>query len=218
MGPRRWIREHYNVAPPNVGCTCELSTDVDFLAVEFAPDAFDEHLGNRRDLGRLHAKFHKDELVMQLVERLWRDSTGGLTRLEADGLSLALVALLVGASRSEPRKPQTCCVLNSRRLGRLMEYIEDHLADDFSVFDLSQVAGVSTTEITSGFRAATGSSPWQFVLLRRVERAKCLLTGSQLAIIEIAMDCGFSSSQHFATVFKKQVGTTPSDYRREWLS
>jgi AraC family transcriptional regulator len=108
--------------------------------------------------------------------------------------------------------------LDTRRLGRLLEYVEDHLADDFSVTDLSRAAGSSPTEITSGLRAATGFSPWQFVLLRRIERAKSLLTSSQLAITEIALHCGFSSSQHFATAFKKQTGTTPSAYRREWMS
>jgi AraC family transcriptional regulator len=212
------LDRHYTVAPANLICTCELSSELDFLAVEFSPHAFEEHLGAGADLGRLHAGRQKDELIMQLVERLWRESVEGLTRLEADGLSLALVALLVRGSRTDFRRPQPHSVLGNRRLGRLLEYVEDHLADDFSVADLSRAAGSSATEITLGLRAATGFSPWQFVLLRRVERAKSLLTSSQLAITEIALHCGFASSQHFATVFKKQTGTTPGAFRREWLS
>jgi AraC-like DNA-binding protein len=211
------LDRHYTVAPANLICACELSTELDFLAVEFSHDAFEEHLGTRDDLGRLHAGCQKDELVMQLVERLWRESADGLTSLEADGLGLALAVLLVRASKCAPREPQRC-TLSNRRLDRLMEYIEDHLADDFSVSDLSHATGASTAEIASGFRAATGFSPWQFVLLRRVERAKGLLSLTQLAITDVAINCGFSSSQHFATVFKKQVGTTPSAYRREWVS
>jgi AraC family transcriptional regulator len=212
------LDRHYTVAPANLVCTCELSSELDFLALEFPRDAFEDHLGTRGDLGQLHAKCQKDELVMQLVERLWRESAEGLTMLEADGLSLALVALLVRASRPNPRKPQPHHILSNRLLGRMLEYIEDHLADEFSVSDLSHAAGGSTTEITSGFRAATGYSPWQFVLRRRVERAQSLLTSSQLAMTEIALACGFSSSQHFATAFKKQVGTTPSAFRRDWMS
>jgi AraC-like DNA-binding protein len=212
------LDRHYTVAPANLVCTCELSSELDFLALEFPPDAFEEHLGTRGDLGRLHTECQEDELVMQLVERLWRESIEGLTILEADGLSLALVALLVRASKSNLRRPPPHRILSNRMLGRLSEYIEDHLADDFSVSDLSHAAGGSTTEVTSGLRAVTGYSPWQFVVRRRAERAKSLLTSSQLAITEIALACGFSSSQHFATVFKKQVGTTPSAFRRDWMS
>jgi hypothetical protein len=58
--------------------------------VEFSPEAFKEHLGTRDDLGRLHTGYQKDELVMQLVERLWRESVEGLTKLEADALGSAL--------------------------------------------------------------------------------------------------------------------------------
>jgi AraC-like DNA-binding protein len=93
--------------------------------------------------------------------------------------------------------------------------MEGHIQGDISVSDLSHAAGIPITDVNAGLRAATGLSPWQFVLLRRVERAKNLLTTSRRAMSEIAFECGFSSSQHFATAFKKQVGTTPSAYRRE---
>jgi AraC family transcriptional regulator len=212
------LDRHYTVAPANLVCTCELSSELDFLALEFPPDAFEEHLGPRGDLGRLHTECQTDELIMQLIERLWRESIEGLQMLEADGLSQALVALLVRASKSNLRRPLPHHFLSNRLLGRLLEYIEDHLADDFSISDLSHAVGGSATEVTSGLRAATGYSPWQFVVRRRVERAKSLLTSSQLTMTEIALACGFSSSQHFATVFKKQVRTTPSAFRRDWMS
>ena len=211
------LDRHYTVAPANLVGTCELSSELDFLALEFSPDAFEEHLGIRGDLGRLHTGCQRDELVMQLVERLWQESVEGLTSLEADGLSMALVILLVRASQADVRKPHRLGAISKPRLNRLLEYVENHLADDFSMADLSRATGCSKTAIASGLRAATGFSPWQFVLLRRVERAKTLLTSSQRAMSEIALECGFSSSQHFATAFKKQVGTTPGAYRRLWM-
>lgn len=211
------LDRHYTVAPANLIGTCELSAELDFLALEFSSDAFEEHLGARGDLGRLHTGCQRDELVMQLVERLWLESVEGLTNLEADGLSMALVILLVRTSQADFRKPDRFGALSKPRLNRLFEYVENHLADDFNMADLSRAIGCSTSAIASGFRTATGFSPWQFVLNRRVERAKNLLTSSQRAMSEIALECGFSSSQHFATAFRKQVGTTPGDYRRQWM-
>jgi AraC family transcriptional regulator len=212
------LDRHYSVAPANRVTTCELSSAIDFLAVEFPPDAFEERLGDRDDLGRLHAAFQRDELVMHLVERLWRESSEGMTRLEADGFCMALVTLVVRASRADLRQPRRSGTLTDRQFRRLSEYVDHHLANDLSVFDLGRATGCSTNTIASGLRAATGSSPWQFILMRRIDRGKTLLASGQCTVSEIALECGFSSSQHFATAFKKQVGLTPGGYRREWGS
>jgi AraC family transcriptional regulator len=210
------LHRHYVASPADQRCTCDVSCDVDFLAVQFPSNAFEEYLGPGGDLGYLHSRPQHDELPMQIAERLWQAERP--TRLEADGLGLALVALLVRASQPAPKDAPRRTGLGIRRLARLKEYVEDHLAQDFSVSDLSRAAGGSATHVTTGFRAVTGCSVWQFVLLRRVERAKSLLAGTGLEITEIAMTCGFSSSQHFATAFKKRVGTTPTAYRRECVS
>jgi hypothetical protein len=130
------LDRHYTVAPANLVGTCELSSELDFLAMEFSPDAFEEHLGTRGDLGRLHTGCQRDELVMQLVERLWLESVEGLTSLEADGLSMALVILLVRASHADFRKPDRSGTLSKPRLNRLFNYVENHLADDFNMADL----------------------------------------------------------------------------------
>ena len=209
------LDRHYSVAPANRAATGELSSEIDFLAMEFPPDAFEEHLGDRGDLGRLHAACQRDELVMHLVERVWRESADGITRLEADGFSAALVTLLVRASRADFRRPHQLGALGDRQLVRLSEYVDNHIADDLSVSDLARAAGCSNTGLTASLRAATGFSPWQFVLEQRIQRAKNLLGSSQRTMSEIALACGFSSSQHFATAFRKQVGTTPGAYRRE---
>jgi AraC family transcriptional regulator len=207
------LHRHYVASPAHQACTCDISCEVDFLAIQFSSDAFEEHLGPGGDLGYLHSRPQHDDLPMQIAERLWQEET--LTRLQADGLGLALVALLVRASQAVPRDVPRQTGIGIRRLARIKEYVDDHLAEDFSVSDLSDAAGGSATHVTTGFRATAGCSVWQFVLLRRVERAKSLLAGTSLEITEIAMTCGFSSSQHFATTFKKRVGATPTAYRRE---
>ena len=124
------LDRHYSVAPANRTATGELSSEIDFLAMEFPPDAFEEHLGDRDDLGRLHAACQRDELVMHLVERVWRESADGITRLEADGFSASLVTLLVRASRADFRRPHPLGALGDRQIGRLSEYVDNHIADD----------------------------------------------------------------------------------------
>ena len=74
--------------------------------------------------------------------------------------------------------------------------------------------GVSVSHLITLFRKSTGETPHQFLLARRIERAEALLRSSDRSITDIAMDLGFSSSQHFATAFKKKKGVTARDVRR----
>jgi AraC-like DNA-binding protein len=65
------------------------------------------------------------------------------------------------------------------------------------------------------FRRATGLRPHEFVTKRRIARARQLLSGSHMPIVDIALSVGFQSQAHFTTVFKRAVGTTPHRWRLE---
>ena len=63
---------------------------------------------------------------------------------------------------------------------------------------------------------APGHSPHQFVLHRKVERAKELLRGTEMRVLGVAMACGFESQQHCAPVFRSVCGASPTEYRQEF--
>ena len=63
------------------------------------------------------------------------------------------------------------------------------------------------------FRASTGSSPHQYILQRRLERAKQLLRAPPLTLSEVDLRCGFADQGNMTNVFRRFVGVTPSKYR-----
>jgi transcriptional regulator GlxA family with amidase domain len=80
--------------------------------------------------------------------------------------------------------------------------------------DLGNVAGMSPNHLVLLFHRETGRSPHRYLVEQRIGRARELLRESNLAIGQIAMDLGFSSSQHFAKTFQQMTGMTASGYRR----
>jgi AraC family transcriptional regulator len=58
-----------------------------------------------------------------------------------------------------------------------------------------------------------GIAPYQYLLQQRIERAKQLLKQTELSIVEIALDCGFSSHSHLSKQFRSFTGVTPKTYR-----
>ena len=62
---------------------------------------------------------------------------------------------------------------------------------------------------------STGYAPHRYILLRRIERAKQKLRDTRLSILEVALDVGFRNPSHFARVFRKFVGTSPSHFQNQ---
>jgi AraC family transcriptional regulator len=98
---------------------------------------------------------------------------------------------------------------------RLIDFIEDNLERDLSLEALAAEVGVSPLYLPRSFKAAVGQSPHQYVVRRRIERAKQLLSSGDSPIVDIALSVGFSSQSHLSNWFLRLVGISPAEYRRQ---
>lgn len=103
--------------------------------------------------------------------------------------------------------------LSHTRLQQAIEYIHTHLDQDLSLVEIAEVISISPTYFASLFKRATGISPHQYVIQQRVERAKVLLSKTDLAIADIALQVGFSNQSHLTQHFKRLTGVTPKQVR-----
>src|SRR5262249_16624599 len=104
-------------------------------------------------------------------------------------------------------------VLPRGRLRAVVEYIEEHLDGGPTLAELAAVVRLNPYHFARQFKAATGRPP-QYVILRRVERARQLLeAGTDLSLAEVALRAGFSDQSQFTHHFKRLVGVTPGGFR-----
>ena len=94
-----------------------------------------------------------------------------------------------------------------------IEYIHTHLDRDLSLVEIADVINISPTYFASLFKRAIGTSPHQYVIQQRVEKAKEMLSKTDLAIAEITLQVGFSSQSHLTQQFKRITGMTPKQVR-----
>ena len=100
------------------------------------------------------------------------------------------------------------------RLRAVVEYIEEHLGAGPSLEQMAAVARLSAYHFARQFKATTGLPPHQFVIARRVERARELLQGgTDLCLAEVAADVGFSDQSQFSRHFKRALGVTPGQFQ-----
>jgi AraC family transcriptional regulator len=97
---------------------------------------------------------------------------------------------------------------------QLVEYIETQLAEPLSLGQLAGLCSLSEYHFARMFRTSFGLPPHQYVLARRLARARQLLRQSVLPLGEVALACGFASASHFANRFRQVVGATPGEYRQ----
>ena len=96
---------------------------------------------------------------------------------------------------------------------QLVEYIEHRLAEPLNIGQLAAQCALSPYHFARMFRESFGVPPHQYLLARRLARARDLLRNSALALGDVALACGFASASHFANRFKPNMGGTPGAYR-----
>ncbi len=99
------------------------------------------------------------------------------------------------------------------RLQRVFTYVRENIAREVSVAQLAKTVGMSQYYFSKLFKMSTGTTPHQYVMRQRVERAQELLHDGRIALANVATQVGFETQSHFTSVFRHLVGITPKRYR-----
>ena len=93
--------------------------------------------------------------------------------------------------------------------------MREHVTDEFDLQQLATLAGLSKFQIHRLFKRAVGEAPSRYHMSLRIHEAKRLLRESSKSILDVAMDGGYTNPSHFAQIFLRETGLSPSDYRRQ---
>jgi AraC family transcriptional regulator len=135
--------------------------------------------------------------------------------LYGESLGMALAVHLVRRYRTtsgalfEPTRG-----LSRPQLARVIEYIEENLGGRLLLAELAAVAGVSASHFKTQFKRSTGLPVHQYVVRRRVERARLLLARDGHDISDVAVRTGFTDASHLARWMRRALGVTPALVRR----
>src|SRR5215467_8748175 len=100
-----------------------------------------------------------------------------------------------------------------RRLGRAREFIDHCYDHPLSLDQISEKACFSRYHFLRLFRQAFNKTPHQYLIERRIEKAKELLTADDLRVTDVCFEVGFQSLGSFSSLFHKWVGHAPATYR-----
>ncbi len=103
---------------------------------------------------------------------------------------------------------------NTVLLGEALRYMEEHLHEEMSRDDVAQVACLSPSHFSRVVKHTFGQSFTDLLSKMRIDKARELLARTDISLIQVCLECGFSDPSYFTKVFRKYTGRTPGEYRR----
>ena len=187
-----------------------------YLGLPLIDQAARDVLGDHADpVTFLDISGAQDDRISVMLEQLRQELLDERqpSPLFAHSLAQALAVHLVRRYLDPRRGARRSNALQAYKLRRVIEAMNEGLAEDFSLANLARVAGLSEYHFSRMFKRATGLSPSQYFIRLRMSRARHLLLETDHSIIDVGLEVGYSSPSHFSQVFRREVGVTPSIYR-----
>lgn len=208
------LRQDPRVLIRNVGCTAHFYMPIATMK------AFAEQNDMPRfaDFDHFPTDGHDDPVMRRLAEAALEAiahphrATGLLLDSILDAACINVLGQYAASDSTAKARPHALAPWQERRAKELMD---NHL--DVSMSDLAQQCGLSIAHFSRAFKGSTGMAPHRWQLGRRMQRAQALLSASTLSIVEIALECGFSSQSHFTAFFTESTGVSPGRWRRSSL-
>lgn len=218
---RGWgVHGDIDIVPAQTPCVWEPDGPDTALIVAIDPDSLAtaaDELGLPTDRLEVVNRFQiRDPQIEHICWALKAEMEAGYPtgRVFLDSLATALATALVRRHTSLAPTPCTSNKpMTGHRLRQALSYIEDNLKQDLSLKEIADVAGVSVSHLKATFRQAMGLPVHQYVIQRRVERARTLLSEGKLSITEVAQQSGFAHQSHLALHMQRILRCSPKDLR-----
>lgn len=152
----------------------------------------------------------KDRRFVQIATQMLAEFHRPLERLEQQDLIFAFANSLQHVTTNSISHTQA----NYQAIKRVREYIDDIMMldvsrpTDISLEELALISGYSKWQVTRDFRALYGTTPYRYVMLKRLQKAKKLIERG-FPLVQVAVNCGFADQSHLSRHFKQCFGTTP---------
>ena len=174
-------------------------------------------LGDGKSLDVVDRYAFRDSEMEVICRRLYQALTSNrpIEQLFCESLvmNVAVILLLRHSTASHGARPLPSGGLSRHQARRVLEYIEANLSRPLSLRRLSQIADLSLHHFAHMFKRTMGVTPYQYVLGRRLERAKIMLCSTKVSLVDISLSTGFDSQSHFSSTFHRMVGATPTEFQ-----
>ena len=195
--------------------------DVEVLRL-YIPDAyFQEAAEELRSVGRSGPPLPDCLLlppssIFPIAKSLLEQMTLGFPDLYADAGARFLAAHVLLSQKSRGLKDRSVAYSSKAdpRTKRAFDFLQHHFREDLKLPQIAREAGISPFHFSREYKAHFGHTPHRHQIMLRMKYARRLLVNSNMAVQQVARDCGYTHCGHFAAAFRAEFGATPVEFRK----
>ena len=210
-----------DIIPPGTPSRWEIENTDTALILRVSPEILSE-IAAECDIDASRVEFvnrfqTRDRQIEHVAWALKTEMENGYPngRIYLESLATALAVHLLNHHSTGAREAgATTGGLPGHTLKQILAHIEDNLAQDLSLKEIAGVAGLSVSHCKTAFRRSVGQPIHQYVIQRRVERARALLGEGAMSISQVALETGFAHQSHLAYHMRRVLGVSPANLLR----
>lgn len=197
------------------------------ITIQFSPDLFSQSLLARNQFDSIRKMLDQAKYGLVFPLRAIMKVYGMLDKISSEekgfsqvtkllsilyelSVSEGVRTLTTGAFAKTPQEP------DSRRVGKVKEYINTRFREEIKLADAAQVAGMSPAAFSRFFKLRTGKTFSEYVIDIRIAGASRMLIDTTKSVTEICFECGFNNLSNFNRIFKRKKGSTPKEFRNHY--
>lgn len=166
--------------------------------------------------GYVLTTFHRDwdaiSVSLRLMLQEARSGQDGYSQVCQRMLEIILLRIL--RRRGLSLASEAVGMDDNRECGLVRRYIDEHFKESITLDQLAELAHINKYYLVHAFRKAYGTSPINYLISRRIQESRFLLTNSNHSLSQIARILGFSSLSYFSQSFHRTEGVSPMEYRK----
>ena len=197
----------------------------EWLSIEIEPEVF-THIAKESGLsGNLEPEYRvlfSDPTILNIAQLFKAEvvKSGAAEEIYVESLRNLLAIHLIrnyssiGRTNLDKQLVKTASPLDTLQVKQLQDFIEENLDQKISIAQLAAIVHLSQFHFARAFKESVGTTPYRYLVQRRIERAKTLLKVTRLSVLEISIRVGYINLSHFTKQFRRYVGVTPTAYRK----
>ena len=202
-----------------IHCITEINSPLHLINIHFEPRLLWEYPENAEMLRLFNSRksnfsnrFEDDETLKKYIFAIEKELSEKRTGYVIEAKYLLYSALIHIIREYNSTHSMTDTLNSSEGMRSAIAYINQNLEKKLILKDIADYACMSETYFSSMFKKFNGISPWDYITIKRVERAIELLKTTSQNKLQIAEKCGFSSPSNFYKAFKQVTGKAPGDF------
>ena len=202
-----------------IHCITEINSPLHLINIHFEPRLLWEYPENAEMLRLFNSRksnfsnrFEDDETLKKYIFAIEKELSEKRTGYVIEAKYLLYSALIHIIREYNSTHSMTDTLNSSEGMRSAIAYINQNLEKKLILKDIADYACMSETYFSSMFKKFNGISPWDYITIKRVERAIELLKTTNQNKLQIAEKCGFSSPSNFYKAFKQVTGKAPGDF------